>query len=117
MSVTPQQERILEIHRDLGWHCSTEYEYIRDHRKRISELNNGYLKEKGYHLIGRQCDGRCGKNHSSTLFMRRAIRYERGSALYSAKQPVNAPRTHETPQDREYYITLGKELVSAFNHA
>lgn len=72
MKVTPQQEQILAIHRDQQWHCSTEYEFLRDHRKRISELNEGYLKEKGFKLVGKRCDGRCGKNHKAPLFMRRA---------------------------------------------
>lgn len=74
MRLTPQQEKILEIHRDKQYHCSTEYEFIRDHRKRISELNEGYLKDKGFKLVGKPCDNRCGKNHSSSLFMRRAER-------------------------------------------
>jgi len=74
MKVTPQQEKILEIHRDMQWHCSTSYEFIRDHRKRISELNLGYLKEKGYYLHAVKCDGRCGKTHNSMVAMRRAER-------------------------------------------
>ena len=73
--LTPQQEKILKIHRDMDWHCSTSYEYIRDHRKRISELNDpitGYLYSKGYQLVARKCDGRCGKQHNSMVAMRRA---------------------------------------------
>lgn len=76
MKLTPQQNKILEIHRDLDWHCSTAYEFIRDHRKRISELNTGYLKEKGYVLRSVKCDGRCGKKHNSMVAMRRAERIE-----------------------------------------
>lgn len=72
--LSPQQEKILAIHRDGNWHCSTEYEFIRDHRKRISELNEGYLKSRGFTLNGKPCDGRCGKNHSSGLYMRKAVR-------------------------------------------
>lgn len=40
--------------------------YMKDDRKRISELNR-----MGYVITGRPCDGRCGINHSSRLFMRR----------------------------------------------
>lgn len=48
---------------------------MRDHRKRISELNLGYLKEKGYQLVARKCDGTpkgCKGNHNSAVAMRRA---------------------------------------------
>lgn len=70
-----QHEQILALHRDMAWHCSTEYEYIRDHRKRISELNLGYLLEKGYVLRAEKCDGSpkgCKGNHNSMVAMRRA---------------------------------------------
>lgn len=49
---------------------------IKDDRKRISELNSGYMLEKGYQIEGKPCDGRCGKNHSSGLFMRKAVKIE-----------------------------------------
>lgn len=75
--VTPQQEFILDILRDKQWHCQTEWlGRIKDDRKRISELNAGYMKEKGYFINGKRCDGRCGKNHSSNLYMRRAERIQ-----------------------------------------
>lgn len=31
------------------------------------------MLEKGYKIIGQKCDGRCGKKHSSGLFMRKAV--------------------------------------------
>lgn len=72
MALSPQKERILEVLRDKQWHCSSEWPYIKDDRKRISELNEGYMREKGYEIVGKPCDGRCGKTHPSRLFMRRA---------------------------------------------
>lgn len=75
MNLTPQHKKILEIHSNREWHCSTEIEYIRDQRKRISELNAG-----GYTFDSRPCDRRCGRIHSSRLYMRRLtdapIKYE-----------------------------------------
>lgn len=103
MNITPQQEQILEIHRDMQYHCSTEYEYIRDHRKRISELNQGYLRKKGYELHGIPCDGRCGKKHSSTLYMRRAQKIttpsEKQEAQRISKRMVELFDAGATPQE------------------
>ena len=82
--LTPQQEKILELHRGMDWVCSTSYEFIRDHRKRISELNTGYLKEKGYQLVAKPCDGRCGKSHNSAVAMRRAEKI--GEAVLGPKE-------------------------------
>jgi hypothetical protein len=104
--MTPQQEEIVAIHRDRKWHCSTEYEYIRDHRKRISELNNGYLKEKGFRLVGKPCDGRCGKTHSSTLYMRRA-------------EPLAPSQTHHVArsasQTQKTIPSWNRELLAWFD--
>lgn len=72
MKLSPQKEKILEVLRDKQWHCSSEFGYIKDDRKRISELNEGYMKEKGFEIVGKRCDGRCGIKHNSSLFMRRA---------------------------------------------
>jgi hypothetical protein len=74
MKLSPQQETIVDVLRDKGWHCSSEFGYIKDDRRRIFELNEGYMLSKGYQIEGKRCDGRCGKNHSSGLFMRRAVK-------------------------------------------
>ena len=68
MKLTPQHRQILELHEGRDWVCSTAIEFCRDQRKRISEMNNG-----GYVFEAKRCDGRCGKKHSSNLFMRRLI--------------------------------------------
>lgn len=74
---TPQQQLILDYLRDLDWHCmATKDFFMKDDRKRCSELNEegSYLHQKGYWINSRKCDGRCGINHSSRIFMRRAER-------------------------------------------
>ena|SRR3990167_10210255 len=69
LDMTPQHQKILELHDDGGWHCSTEIEYIRDQRKRVSELRQmGYVFEK------LSCDSRCGHSHNSGLLMRRLVK-------------------------------------------
>lgn len=42
--------------------------YMKDDRKRISELN-----QNGYTIIGKICDGRCTVRHSANIFMRKMI--------------------------------------------
>ena len=60
--------RILEWLSDGTWKCSTEIDFMRDARKRISEL-----RQKGYRIEGIPCDGRCGVRHHSRLYMRRLV--------------------------------------------
>ena len=103
MKPNPQQEKILELHRGGEWVCSTAYEFIRDHRKRISELNLGYLKKKGYVLRAIPCDGRCGKTHSSQLVMRRAEKI-------ASQSPKTAPHTFNKREDMEYAAQLCREF-------
>jgi hypothetical protein len=88
MKLSPQHNKILELHRDMKWHCSTEYEFMRDHRKRISELNEGYLKEKGFELVGIRCTLH---NHKGGVFMRRA---ERVVKLSHDEAKADAPKTN-----------------------
>jgi hypothetical protein len=76
MKLSPQKEIIVGILRDMQWHCGSEWlNRIKDDRIRITELNRGYMKDKGYEIIGDKCDGRCG-NKKCPLFMRRAIKIE-----------------------------------------
>ena len=60
-------QKILDWLSDKNWHCSIELDFMRDARKRISEL----LK-RGYPIEGMPCNGRCSVVHKSkTLKMRR----------------------------------------------
>ena len=66
--MSPQQNKLIELHEDGTWKCSTAVEYMRDARKRYSELSKmGYVFEK------LPCDGRCGHSHNSGLLMRRLV--------------------------------------------
>lgn len=61
-------QQLLELHKKGNWVCSTSIEYIRDHRKRYSELST-----KGFVFEGEPCDGFCGTKHTSKVFMRRLV--------------------------------------------
>ena len=73
--LSPQKELILSYLRSGKWVCGSAWlGQIKDDRKRISELNEGYMRVKGYEIQGEACKGRvCGK-HYCPLFMRRAVR-------------------------------------------
>ena len=94
-----QHEQIIEIHSDGRWHCSTEIEFMRDQRKRISELNLESFKKTGQPLLeAKPCNGSCGKKHNSRLFMRRLIGQNRaeidlgGVLLPEMKNPMSNPQ-------------------------
>lgn len=68
--LTPQQRLIVNYLEDMEWHCMASAEFfMKDDRKRISELN-----QRGYEIEGTKCDGRCGVKHSARVFMRRIVR-------------------------------------------
>lgn len=65
--LTPQQKKILDYLADGEWHCMANANfYMKDDRKRISELN-----DKGYDIQGERCKGMCGIKHSAGIYMRR----------------------------------------------
>ena len=51
-------KKILALLSDKKWHCGSEITdlFIKDDRKRISELN-----KSGYLIIGERCNRLCGK--------------------------------------------------------
>lgn len=59
-------KQLLELHKNGEWICSTTIEYMRDHRKRYSEL-----MAKGFLFNSMPCDGRCGNKHNARIFMRK----------------------------------------------
>src|SRR3990167_3218990 len=66
---TTDHIRILDWLSDGAWKCSTEMDFMRDARKKISEL-----VKSGYNIEGIPCDGRCGTIHKSkNLKMRRLV--------------------------------------------
>lgn len=69
MKLSPQQKLITDYLKDGEWHCmATPQFFIKDDRKRISELN-----QKGFTIEGKPCDGICGIKHSSNVYMRRIV--------------------------------------------
>ena len=67
MKLTPQQKLIVDYLQGGEWKCmATPTLFIKDDRKRISELN-----QKGYTIEGKPCT--LCKNHSSKVFMRRLV--------------------------------------------
>ncbi len=75
--LSPQKELIVSTLRDRKWHCGREWlNQIKDDRKRISELNEGYMREKGYEIVGEPCKGTiCGKK-DCPLFKRKAVKLD-----------------------------------------
>ena len=68
MKLSPQKQKIHNLYKDGEWHCSSEIQFIRDFRKRISEMN-----ESGYQFDSIACDRRCGIKHNSNIHMYRLI--------------------------------------------
>ncbi len=62
------KERLLDLYADGEWRCSTAIAFMRDFRKRISEL-----REDGYVWDSIRCDGRCDIKHTSTIHMYRLV--------------------------------------------
>jgi hypothetical protein len=75
-------KKILRILREAkgGWVCTTVFdtEYIRDHRKRVSELI-----QQGYKIISEQCKGECGRSHSSNIFKRKLVEQKEKPPMYT----------------------------------
>ena len=73
--LTPQQQRIVDFLADGAWHCMANEFFMKDDRKRISEIN----RIEGYKIIGLKCDKRCKKNHSSRIHMRKMTKRPEGA--------------------------------------
>jgi len=68
-----QQNIIVDALRCMDWVCGSAWlGQIKDDRRRITDLNRGYMAEKGYQIIGEPCKGTaCGRAHCP-LYKRRA---------------------------------------------
>ena len=113
--LTPQQEMLLSHLRDGQFHCQTEWlGKIKDDRKRFSELNEGYMRERGYIIVGRPCDGRCGKSHPSRLFMRMARKRTPQDGVNCRDDEAQTPlKTLKTASGEEFEAKAYKEAVQA----
>lgn len=65
--LSPQHRQILSIHADGRFHCSTEIEFIRDQRRRVTDLQDDF----GYRFESVPC--RMHAHRSRTLCMRRLV--------------------------------------------
>lgn len=109
MNLSPQKELIVSILRDLQWHCGREWlNQVKDDRKRIGELNEGHMKEKGYEIVGEPCKGSICRIAGCPLYKRRAI------PLQSNHKPATAvlPPKHTSSQD---YLKRSAEMVRLFD--
>lgn len=87
-----QKERIVSILRDQKWHCGSEWlSGIKDDRIRISELNKGYMKEKGWKIVPEWCKGKYCGNKDCPLYARRAQKI--GKTLLDSQAEFWALRT------------------------
>ncbi len=75
MTLSRQQEIIVNALRDKQWHCGREWlNKVKDDRARLTSLNREYMREKGWEIIGEPCRGQiCGKD-KCPLFKRKAIK-------------------------------------------
>lgn len=102
MSLSPQKEIIVAALRSGKWVCGREWlDRIKDDRKRISELNEGYMREKGYEIIGEPCRTTACGRRTCPLYKRKAV-----------KLVVKSP--HESPQ-KETTEALNKAQIKWFN--
>lgn len=84
MNLTPQQQKVVNYLQDGKWHCMANDFFIKDDRKRISELNR-----MGFNIIGFKCDRTCGIKHSSRVLMRKMKGVPKD--YIAPEMPLNAP--------------------------
>lgn len=66
MKLSPQKKYLIDLYKDGGWKFSTAIQFVRDFRKRFSEL-----RTQGYDIQSMVCDKRCGVNHTANIHMYR----------------------------------------------
>jgi len=72
--LSPQENEILDVLRDLEPHCGREWlNRIKDDRRRITNINR-YLETLGYTVHHEPCKGRYCSNKKCPLDMRQAVK-------------------------------------------
>lgn len=91
----------------MKWHCGREWlDRIKDDRARISNLNNFYMAEKGWKIVGEPCKGTvCGK-YKCPLYKRRAERLNVARAADA--EPTEIPT-------RAQILKQNDELIQFFD--
>lgn len=75
MNLSPQKEIIVSALRSKQWVCGRVWlDRVKDDRRRIFELNESYMKEKGYEIIGEACKGTACNRPKCPLFKRKAVK-------------------------------------------
>lgn len=92
MKLSPQKLIIVKALRSGNWVCGrTWLNQIKDDRKRIQELNEGYMKEKGYQIIGEPCKGKMCGFRDCPLYMRKAQKLNEVAEV-STSVPPSKPK-------------------------
>ena len=90
MKLSPQKLKLYELFKDRGWHCSVEITplYIRDYRKRLSEM----LRE-GFVFESATCTGVCEIKHNSNIHMYRlADEPKKEEQVFYTTHPITGER-------------------------
>lgn len=67
--ISGQQKQIIDYILDGEWHCfASDSFFMKDDRTSISKL-----RKKGFQFESIACDKRCGKNHFSSVYMRKLL--------------------------------------------
>lgn len=92
-SLSPQKKYLLDLYSDGEWKCSTAIQFVRDFRKRFSEM-----REAGYEIESMRCDGRCGQRHTSAIHMYRITSKPTRTVFdYVLKDGMRVPVAKEVP--------------------
>ncbi len=94
--LSPQKTIIVEALRDKQWHCGSEWlNKIKDDRIRITELNRGYMLERGWKIVGEPCRGKicgcCTSRKNRRKIMRQAQKLN-PKGIIPTEAPKNAPK-------------------------
>lgn len=85
-SLSPQKQQIYDLYKSGDWVCSSKVLYMRDFRKRVSELNR-----EGYTFESKKCDKSCGTSHTSSIHMYRMLG-KPVVPVYYVKHPLTGER-------------------------
>jgi len=103
-------QRILEWLKNGDWRCSTELDFMRDARKRISELIKSGVK-----IDGIPCDGRCGKIHKNKNLKMRKLLSSPTTCNSTLANFNEAPKDKELYPKREFEASRGQKPLFSFN--
>ena len=77
---SPAEQKIIDVLRDMQWHCVFSEVVMKDDRRRITDIR-AKLQKEGYDVESDVCDRRCKIRHASRIFMRRIIKLQKLTTL------------------------------------